>query len=145
MAQVAYSPLSWDRPLMVTMISISREIQLLLWQDFPWIPKPLQELNTYSASVVNEEACVIYFSGGFNLISRWRQVSFRERRMNVQYKLCGAFLKRSWKCTISTNHNITVRSQWRKCPSFTLSLPSSKSTFSQPSQREMYKWGSENW
>ena len=24
-------------------------------------------------------------------------------------------------------------------------LPSSKTTFSQPSQREMYKWGSENW
>ena len=27
----------------------------------------------------------------------------------------------------------------------TLSLPSSKSTFSQPSSREMYGWGSENW
>ena len=27
----------------------------------------------------------------------------------------------------------------------TLSLPSSKSAFSQPSQRQMYAWGSENW
>ena len=47
--------------------------------------------------------------------------------------------------TIAQNDEFEHRFHNSSPRSLTLSLPSSKSTFSQPSSREMYGWGSENW
>lgn len=32
-------------------------------KDFPWLPKPLNELTDDSAGSVNEKACFVYFNG----------------------------------------------------------------------------------
>ncbi|KXJ29402.1 nucleoredoxin [Exaiptasia diaphana] len=33
-------------------------------KEFPWKPKPLSELNDLTASILNEEACAVYFTDG---------------------------------------------------------------------------------
>lgn len=38
-------------------------IVFFCWQNFPWKPKPLSVLDEMTVSTVNDEACLIYFTG----------------------------------------------------------------------------------
>ncbi len=42
-------------------------VTLIGLQEFPWHPKALEELDDGNASVINEEMCLVYFTGELSL------------------------------------------------------------------------------
>ena len=44
-------------------ISAMSNVKNYIFQEFPWPPKPLNELNDITAPYLNEGACVLFFTG----------------------------------------------------------------------------------